>query len=309
MGSSVVLGLDFGGSKTAAAVSDADGQCLGRVITPVEPHATAVQTFAQAVGAARALISRVASEGSLAAVGACTFGIPHDDRVDLAPNIPGWESLPFGSALRQAFPGAAVRMATDVKAAAQAEAESGSLSGCDPGLYVNLGTGFAVAIVVGGRVLTGRHDAAGEIGYSLHRDARPNDPTRLEDVVSGKALDELAREVVGRPSAAELAERADIDSVAAAAWSRFVAELTFHLVNIVITLDPQRVVVGGGMVRSWNRLETPIADALAAAVPFPPELVLATHPFDAPLLGALALGRTALRDRSPVAAALEGATA
>ena len=73
-------------------------------------------------------------------MGACTFGIPHDDRVDLAPNVPGWERLAFGTRLRLAFPGAQVRVATDVKAAARAELDNGALTGCDVGLYVNLGT-------------------------------------------------------------------------------------------------------------------------------------------------------------------------
>ena len=96
-----------------------------------------------------------------------TFGIPFDDHVDLAPNVGGWGDLPLGHELKAAFPGAAVRMATDAKAAALAEARWGALAGADPGIYLNLGTGLAVSIVVGGQVLQGRHGAAGEIGYNL----------------------------------------------------------------------------------------------------------------------------------------------
>jgi glucokinase len=90
--------------------------------------------------------------------------------------------------------------------------------------------------------------------------------------------------------------RADDDPRAAALLADFVAELAFHLVNLTIAIDPARIVVGGGLVRSWPRLGPGLRAALEAAVPFPPELVLADFPHDAPLLGALALSTTAARE-------------
>ena len=54
-----------------------------------------------------------------------------------------------------------------------------------------------------------------------------------------------------------------------------------------------RIAVGGGLVRSWERLRPQLAHALAAGVPFPPELVVAQFPYDAPLLGAVALATDA----------------
>ena len=80
-------------------------------------------------------------------------------------------------------------MATDAKAAAQAEVRWGSLAGFDPAIYLNLGTGLAAAIVAGGQVLAGSQGAAGEIGYSLREpaDVGRADGLRipLEDMVSG----------------------------------------------------------------------------------------------------------------------------
>lgn len=310
MASPVVLGLDFGGSKTAAAVADTAGAVLGQLVVDVEPGAGAERTFARGIAAARRLLTEVAPAGPLAAIGACTFGIPHDDRVELAPNIPGWERLAFGAGLRDAFPGVQVRFATDVKAAARAELIDGALAGCDVGLYVNLGTGFAVALVVGGAVVDGRHGAAGEVGYNLrHPGAAPHAP-RAEDVVSGQALAAAAAQLLGRPDVEALLHRAGTDPVAGDIVDRFIEELCFHLVNLTIALDPHRVVVGGGLVRSWQCFGPALGLALTAAVPFPPPLLVAAHPFDAPLLGALALGRAALRDLSPVVNVLsEGAPA
>jgi glucokinase len=305
----VVLGMDFGGTKIAVAVCDVDGVRLGSTTVQSSAVGGAQASLDRGIAAAQALLDNVAPGRRLAAVGACTFGIPGDDRIDLAPNIPGWSELALGRELRRVFGGVEIRLATDVKAAAQAEAQWGALVGCDPGIYLNLGTGLAVAIVANGAVLHGRHGAAGEIGYNLRSladvgvalDAR----SPLEDSVSGKALAEeaarLAHGVVnpdGRGDVERLFEAAVLDPAAATAVANFVAELAFHLVNLAIAIDPVRIVVGGGMVRSWQHLETRLRRALDAAVPFPPELAVADFPFDAPLMGALALGTAAARATS-----------
>lgn len=290
----VVLGIDFGGSKIAVAVADAAGVQLGSDAIQVRREDPAPATFARGIALAHALVAEHAPGATVAAVGASTFGIPHEDRVDLAPTVPGWEQLAFGAELRRAFPGARIRTATDVKAAAQAELDSGALAGCDPGLYLNLGTGLAVAIVVGGAVVSGRNGAAGEIGYALrHPDASVTAP-RLEEEVSGGALAAAARRLLGGPDVEALLRQADVLPEAAAIRDRFVAELCFHLANLTIALDPERVVVGGGLVRSWALFGPRLAAALRARTPFAPDIVVAAHPFDAPLLGALALGHAAL---------------
>ena len=301
MHSPVVLGMDFGGSKIAAAVSDVAGVRLGSVTTHNRVEDDAKATLDRGIAAAQTLLDQTAMGRPLIAVGACTFGIPGEDGVGLAPTIPGWADLAFGRELRRAFDGAQIRLATDVKAAATAEAEWGALAGCDPGIYVNLGTGLAVAIVVNGSVLHGRNGAAGEIGYNLrHRSdvGRPlGQRVLLEESVSGKALLSAARELLPHgASAAAVFDRVDEDPRAATLVAEFIADLSFHLVNLAIAIDPQRIVVGGGLVRSWDRLHADLRVALDAAVPFPPELVVADFPFDAPLMGALAMSTAAARE-------------
>lgn len=308
MHSPVVLGIDFGGTKIAAAVSDLHGNRLASMTIAARAADGARATVDRGLGAARALLAENAAGRPLAAVGACTFGIPSEDGVLLAPNIPGWGEIAFGSELRRAFPGVEIRTATDVKAAAQAEAQWGALAGVDPGIYLNLGTGLAVAIVASGAVINGRHGASGEIAYNLRRvtdvgvaaDAR----VLLEEAVSGKALRLAALDGPHEDGAASVFANADADPAVSALLAEFVAELAFHLVNLTIAIDPERVVVGGGMVRSWSRLHDPLRAALDAGVPFPPELMPARFPFDAPLMGALALATTAAQQitTSPVPA-------
>jgi glucokinase len=356
-----VLGLDFGGTKIAAAVCDlvgnrlasatvsavpGDGQATSGPATATAPSgpatatapsgpatatapsgpatatapsgpatatapsgpATAQAIFDRGIAAARDLLGRAAPGAELAAVGAATFGIPSDDRVGLAPAIAGWESVAFGRGLRAAFAGAEIRMATDAKAAAAAEARWGALNDCDPGIYLNLGTGLAAAIVLSGKVLGGRNGAAGEIGYNLRTLADVgrglDQRSPLEDLVSGQGLASQsagAGGVMHALTAAEIFNSAADDPKLRELVRQFVEELAFHLVNLAIVVNPERIAVGGGMVRSWDHIRPRLQHALSAAVPFPPELVVARFPHDAPLLGAVAMAIDAARTRASAA--------
>jgi len=299
--SPVVLGLDFGGTKIAGAVCDMTGFRLGSMTIDTRAADGAQTSLERGLLAARSLLDTSAGGRPLAAVGACTIGIPSENGISLAPTIPGWGALVLDRELRRVFEGAEIRLATDVKAAAQAEAEWGALVGCDPGIYLNLGTGLAVAIVANGAVVAGSHGAAGEIGYNLRHltdvGQLLDDRLPLEGAVSGMALTRAARNVFPTAeSAAAVFERAADNPRVARLVTDFIAELSYHLVNLAIAVDPARIVVGGGMVRSWDQLYGGLREALDAAVPFPPDLVRADFPFDAPLMGALALGVAAARE-------------
>ncbi len=293
MTGSLVLGIDFGGTKIAAAISGEDASCLARRTVPTQPERGARFNLELGVSLGRALLEPAGTRVP-AAVGACTFGVPSPFGVLLSPAVPGWSELGLRDELAAAFACQAVAVANDVKAAAAAESRWGALAGADPALYLNLGTGLAVALVSGGRVLHGANGAAGEIGYALRRSesvtARARPDLQLEQAVSGMALAATAaRETGRRLGAAEVFAAASENPVLAAAVDSFVRELCFHLVNLAVTLDPQRIAVGGGIVGSWDRLQPALQAALQTWVPFPPELVLAAFPQDAPLAGALVL--------------------
>jgi glucokinase len=300
----VVLGIDYGGTKIATAVCDLSGTLLVSRVIDARPPDGARIAFGRGIASGRDLLAQVERQTGtrpLAAVGVSTFGIPSDDGVALAPAIDGWHDIAMGRELREAFAdtGALITMATDVKAAALAEARWGALKDADPAIYLNLGTGLAVAIVTGGKVLTGANGAAGEIGYNLRKVSDTGvalaGRVPLEDVVSGRAIAELA----GLPAEEVFAATPDDPRLLAIA-GEFTAELAYHLVNLAISIDPVRIAVGGGMTRSWHRIRPALDQALDAGVPFRPELVLADFPFDAPLIGALALAIDAIEGASLV---------
>jgi len=301
--SPVVLALDFGGTKIAMAVCEPNGELRASATVASGGELGARASFDRGVAAARDALAAAAPGREVAAVGVSTFGIPFDDRVELAPTIDGWGDLPLGREVRSAFPGAAVRLATDAKAAAAAELRWGALAGCDPAIYLNLGTGLSAAIVAGGNVVHGSNGAAGEIGYNLRAAADVGVPlaarTMLEDMISGQAL---ARRAAGHTARGQPMEAAEVFEAGPGSprldrlLTEFVAELAFHVVNLAIAINPVRIAVGGGMVRSWDRLRPGLQDALTAGVPFPPELVVARFPSDAPLIGAVGLAVNAARE-------------
>jgi glucokinase len=302
----VVLGLDFGGTKIAMAVCDDAGERLASATVSSGGELGAQASFQRGIQAARDLLATAAPGRELAAVGVSTFGIPLDDRVELAPAIDGWGDLAFGKELRAAFPGTVVRMATDAKAAAQAETRWGALAGCDPAIYLNLGTGLSAALVAGGHVISGANGAAGEIGYNLRTASDVGVPLAarvpLEDMISGQAMARRAagRSAHGQPMVAgEVFEASPGDPGLDRLVTEFVAELAFHVVNLAICFNPVRIAVGGGMVRSWDRLRPGLRQALDSGVPFPPELVVARFPSDAPLIGAVALALDSVQAHAP----------
>src|SRR5580698_4678197 len=245
----VILGLDFGGTKIATAVCDLEGNKIASAVVDARGELGARASFDRGVTAARDLLAQTAAESPVAAVGVATFGIPFEDRVDLAPAISGWSTLPIGQELRRAFPGSRIVMATDAKAAAQAEVRWGALAGYDPALYLNLGTGLATAVVAGGKVISGSNGAAGEIGYNLRSrsDAGTSagPPIILEDMVSGLALARRAAAAGQELTAAEVFTAATADPALDDIVTEFVAELAFHVVNAAILINLARIAVGG----------------------------------------------------------------
>ncbi|TQS41190.1 ROK family protein [Cryptosporangium phraense] len=281
-----VLAIDFGGTKIALAAGSADGLPDPIVRLPTLGAAGALQAVHRAFDAARALLR------GPAAVGVSTFGVLTDGLVRLAPNVPGWDGLALPALLRDEFGDVPVAIANDVNAGAAAELRWGALRGVDVGLYVNVGTGLAVGLVVGGRVVAGAHGAAGEVGYLRGSDADgyfADGQAPLEDVVSGAALSRRGSALLGRPvTAAELFGLRGRPEVRAL-LDETIGTLARTIANLCVTIDPARVVLGGGLMGAAEHVVPRVEAELRRAVPFPPELALARFVDDAPLVGALAL--------------------
>ncbi|MGW4955993.1 ROK family protein [Nonomuraea sp. NPDC004186] len=279
-----VLGIDVGGTKVAIGVSTADGPALSAHVR----LDTGPDTLARALAAARAL------DGAPAAVGFSTCGVIRDGVVRLAPNVPGWEGLELPRLLQEAYGATPVSIDNDVNAAAAAELRWGALRGVSTGVYLNLGTGLAAALVVDGQVVPGAHGAAGEIGYLQVTPGEPafaDGRVPLEERVAGGALAARGTALLGRPvTAAELLGGGHARELVDEA----LRTLAMSVANLCVVLDPERLVVGGGMMGAAELILPRLAAEVGRAVPFPPEVRPARFADDAPLLGALALARAAV---------------
>ncbi|MEV4145511.1 ROK family protein [Amycolatopsis sp. NPDC049691] len=287
-----ILGIDFGGTKVALGLADHAGTLLATRRLDTDAQAGAEQVVVRALAGARSLLAESGAEP--AAIGVVSPGIVLPDRILLAPNVPGWEELHLAELVAAEFPDVPISVGTDAKAAALAEWRWGALEGADPAVFLSLGTGIAAAVLVGGRLLTGANGAAGEIGYNLlspqDTEGFASGAAPLEEAVGGRGLGGRASELLGRPvTAGELFALAKENVEAKELVTAALDELSMHVANLAIALDPQRIAVGGGLVRSADVLLPALADRLAHAVPFPPELVSARFDQDAALLGAVAL--------------------
>jgi glucokinase len=256
----VRLGIDIGGTKTAAVAIGADGELSDQVRMPTgfgadEVVATALRT-----------VERMTE---LAGVGAASFssigiGIPGavdsaTGRVSHAVNL-GLEGLDLGPRLADRL-GVQVRVENDVKAAALG---AHHLLGVADGIrahsmaYLNLGTGLAAGIVLDGRLLRGGHGVAGEIGHI------PVDPTGatctcgqrgcLETLASGSAIARMWPTDARLP-ARELFDSADAgDEGAVAVRERFLTGVAAAVRLLVLTTDVDAVVIGGGLAALGDAL-------------------------------------------------------
>ena len=287
-----VLGIDFGGTKIALATATTAGERLRA--TRIETRAAdgAEEVMRRTLAAAHRLTGT--NPGRLLAAGISTFGVVRDGRVHLAPNVPGWEDLPLPAMLQDGLGVSALNVDNDVNAAATAELDWGVLAGTDVGLYVNLGTGTGAALIVGGRVIPGVHGAAGEIGYLLREPGEPgyaHGHAPLEEYTSGSGLAARGTTLLRRSvTAVDLAASRHQPAVASL-LDDAAATIGMTVANLATFLDPERVVVGGGMATAFLPA---IEGAVRRAVPFPPPVEAARFIDDAPLIGAIALAVEAL---------------
>jgi glucokinase len=292
-----VLAVDFGGTKASVAAVDAAGRTLAAERLAIHPERGAEQALARTLDTARALVARAGAD-RLGAAGVASPGIVRPDGVLLAPNVPGWSRLRLQERFESSF-GVPALCATDVKAATLAEARWGRLRGTHTGMHLNLGTGIAVGVLVGGSVLTGAHGAAGEIGYNVvgqDDTLGPHDGRApLEERVSGGGIGRRGRAFGGDGDAASVFALAETDAAMRAFLDETLGELAVHVANTAILVDPERITVGGGLAESADVVLPALARVLDRAVPFPPELVLARFAQDGALVGAAALAWDALR--------------
>lgn len=251
-----MLGIDLGGTKTEAVLLGAEGGVLWRhrVPTPAGDYDATVRTVADLVAGAQA-----AAGGLPFTVGIGTPGALAASGLMKNCNSTCLNGRPLQRDLEAAL-GRRVAMANDANCLALSEATDGAGAGAEVVFAAILGTGVGAGIAVRGHVLTGPHRLAGEWGHNPLPWLRDDEPRPqcycgqrgcIEALVSGSGLARDHAFVTGEVLAGELiVERAAAgDAACAATLERHVDRLARALAAVINILDPDVVVLGGGLSR------------------------------------------------------------
>lgn len=289
------VGIDIGGTKTAALRVSPDGRVWARHVVPTPAHDMQA-TMDTLIEVARAVLSpdvRVVGVGAAGLVEAAT------GRLTFAPNL-AWRNAPLADHVWEEL-GLPALADNDNNAAVWGELRAGAARGRSDVLFAGVGTGIGGGIVVGGRLLHGAHGFAGEIGHIV---VDPDGPLCgcgnhgcWEQIASGHALTRAGREAarqhpqsliarmcggdparVSGPLVTDAAHAGD--PVARGILARVGEHLGRGLAGLVNVLDPEIVVVGGGVASAGDFVLEPAREVFRRSVEAP------AHRPEIPLLAA-----------------------
>ncbi len=264
-----VIGLDLGGTKLAGALFSDDGEFLDRRNAGLERRG-GKDVGALVTGMSGELLASAGRRGdAVSGIGVAVPGIAYRATGNVwAPNIPGWDNYPLRAEIEAAAGsrGGAVRVDSDRACSILGERWRGAARGCDHAMFIAVGTGIGLGVLVDGNVLRGAHDIAGATGWmALDRPFREEYAACgcFEYAASGDGLARVARDLLReRPeyqgelrriepekiTAREIFTAYDRrDPIALRTVERAVAYWGMATANYVSLFDPDRIIFGGGV--------------------------------------------------------------
>jgi glucokinase len=275
MHSNTAIGIDFGGTTIKSAVVR-DGQIVrrGTIIDTLKHDATSLmQALYDVVAELRAAESQVAGVG----VGLPGFVDSVNGIVHHLTNVAGWDEVPLAHLLAEKT-GLPAIVENDVKAMTYGEWKHGAARGVQHAVCITLGTGVGGGLILGGRLHRGAQLAAGEIGHaSIDYRGKPGPYGNfggLEEYVGNRQIAERAVEAyaaAGQTKTFEDCEPRNLeryarggDAVAKGIWDAVGDEIGAALANVVWTVNPDVIVIGGGVAKAGDILFDPIRRSICS---------------------------------------------
>jgi len=275
---SYVAVVDVGGTTLKGALADRTGALFLRDRRDTSPH----QGPEAVLEGILCLIEDLVAEGTrrhgpraLAGIGAAIPG-PVDEDLGVvldAPNL-GWRDVPLREMAVERT-GLQVFITHDVRAAATGEAALGSGRDAGDHLFVAMGTGIGAAVVLSGSPYSGTHATAGEMG---HMTIDPEGPEcgcgargHLEAYASAGGLQRRYADATGGDAIETevlVARAVAGDQPARRIWDQAIGALATAVANAIVLLDPERVVIGGGLAAAGERLFAPLTERVRERLPF-----------------------------------------
>lgn len=296
--SGAVMAVDVGGTTIKGAILDIRGRVLREVehATPVARGPDAVIAELEAILAGLAAFAGGA-EWQLRAAAVVVPGIVDAaaGRAEFSANL-GFRGVPLRDLIEKAC-GLPTLLEHDVWAAGVAERTVGITHGVDDHLLAVIGTGISGVISVGGHTVRGARGLAGELGHvpvvGGDRPCPCGQRGCLERYASASAIARRYAELGGDggASARDIASRREMEPAAAQAWQEAVEALASAFAFCTMVLDPEMIVLAGGLSAAGTALLEPVAAGLRARVAWrdPPPLRLSPLGGRAGLIGAAVL--------------------
>lgn len=289
-----VLGLDVGRRFVRGAVSDLGGAVRARGSRPAR-SSSGLARVRELGRLAEELLEEAGVNDNdrllQTVVGSPGIVEPNGRALKLAPNLPGWERPAVLRDLRRLL-GSETAIENDVDAAAVAERDHGHGRDVSTFAFVSVGTGIGMGLILEGKLHRGAHGAAGEIAFL------PLAGDVLESAASSAAVVRAARESGARPRSARsvFAAAASGDERAREIVAAEAAVVAHALTAIVAVVDPELIVLGGGIGRAPGFADE-VARELARVTPVVPAVLPSALGEDAVVDGCLAVGSDQLWDR------------
>lgn len=277
------IGIDVGGTNVKIALVDNKGKIVYSNSVPTRAEMGYEYTINNMKEAIVELLKETKSDTKdIESIG---FGFPgqidyQKGIVRLAPNIPGWVNVPIAEIMEKEF-GIPTRVDNDVRCAALGELNYGAGQNCENLICITVGTGIGSGLVINGKLVRGASNAAGEIGHiKLDINGGPlcgcGDRGCLEAFASGPSIVAMAEEYIKGGKSTKYRELANPEITPyivseAAKQGDPVAKRIFTIVgeyigvglaSVVNLLNPEKIIIGGGVAAAGDLLLTPIKETL-----------------------------------------------
>jgi len=278
------IGIDVGGTNIKIALVNSNGEILYSSSIPTRSEMGYEYTVNNMKQAISTLLKETNSQkNDIEGIG---FGFPGqvDYKTGIVknlPNIPGWVNVPIAEIIEKEF-GITTKIDNDVRCAALGELKYGAGKGCENLICITVGTGIGSGIILNGKLVRGASNAAGEIGHiKLFSNGDKlcgcGDYGCLEAYVSGPSIVEMANDYLKGGKSTKYREMADGgeitpyivaqaaqqgDGVAKRIYTIMGEYLGTGLASVVNLLNPERIIIGGGVAGCGDLLIAPLKETL-----------------------------------------------
>jgi predicted NBD/HSP70 family sugar kinase len=317
-----VLGLDLGATRLAAMVTDLAGRPVAYEQKQLDGPGYMADPE-QFMGALEELVCAALASADLARDRLWTVGVSIPGFIDqdlgslkLAPAFANWRNVPFRQLLVSHF-GCPVLIENEVHLSILAEQRWGEAKDVENAVYLHLGSGIGMGLLIRGEIFRGADGFAGEVGFMDipdPEDATPSNFGSFEWAAGGPAYARLGRKVVENNESPRLAELAknrtdaidaemvfqaarDGDAAAQEIVDRLIGRLASGVANICCVLNPEMVILGAGISRAGDQLLVPLRERVAALIPMPPRrMTISALSGRSTVLGAVVCALRAVED-------------